>query len=661
MQSPNISNLDNIKGTSNGLNDKVIYFYDQNSGKYEYMSKGIKNLTGYTLKDINDIGFKKIVKKVLCKRNNSYEITGNEGDREIVEEFFGKYLIETKKGELKWFEDNSFTQFDKTGMRKNSIGILRDVTESHESFQQLQEEKSKLNSILDLAEVIFIMVDGQDRITLINNKGCKEFGYTKKEIIGKNWGVLFHDKELIDKYRNIFNPQPKEIEIPILDHSGEPRIINWHKTVLWDDKGNIASIVISGQDITEKKKEENIQKVISQILQAAHSVINLEELFKFIHVSIAGLMPADNFYIALYNKETNFITFPYFIDKYEEEAPPQPFGKGLTEYVLKTGKPFLVDKKKDDELVAKGEAEIVGTQSAIWLGVPLKIQGNTIGVMAVQDYEEKSTYTEKEKEILEAISYPISMAIERKRVEQEREKLIEELKELNLSKDNLFSLISHDLRSPFNSLLGFSEILTTEYDTLTSEEIKEYLKVIYESSKNLYGMTNNLLQFSRFQMGRIEFNPEKLNLEKLINKNVDILMGNIIKKQLTVITNVDADTFVLADEDMLNSIIQNLISNTIKFTNKGGDIKISAKVFPAQEGTENVEIRIEDTGIGISEKNLDKILHNQMFSTPGTEREYGTGLGLLIVKEFMEKNGGKIKIESKLHRGTVFICYLPSA
>jgi signal transduction histidine kinase len=372
-------------------------------------------------------------------------------------------------------------------------------------------------------------------------------------------------------------------------------------------------------------------------------------------------MPAENFYIALYNKETNFITFPYFIDKYEEEAPPQPFGKGLTEYVLKTGKPFLVDKKKDDELVAKGEAEIVGTQSAIWLGVPLKIQGNTIGVMAVQDYEEKSTYTEKEKEILEAISYPISMAIERKRVEQEREKLIEELKELNLSKDNLFSLISHDLRSPFNSLLGFSEILTTEYDTLTSEEIKEYLKVIYESSKNLYGMTNNLLQFSRFQMGRIEFNPEKLNLEKLINKNVDILMGNIIKKQLSVITNVDADTFVLADEDMLNSIIQNLISNTIKFTNKGGDIKISAKVFPAQEGTENVEIRIEDTGIGISEKNLDKILHNQMFSTPGTEREYGTGLGLLIVKEFMEKNGGKIKIESKLHRGTVFICYLPSA
>jgi len=661
MQSSNTSNLDNIKGIYARFNDKVIYYFDQNSGKYEYMSKGIKRLTGYTLQDLNDIGFKKIVREVLSKKSNNHEIANDNGDKKIVEEFFAKYLIETKNGELKWVEDNSFTQFDKTGMKKNSIGILRDVTESHESFVQLQEEKSKLNSILDLAEVIFVMIDGQDRITLINDKGCKEFGYSKKEVIGKKWDYLVQNKKSINKYRNIFNAEPKEIEIPILTRAGEERIINWHKTALRDDNGQIISIVISGQDITERKKEENIQRVISQILQAANSVRNLEELFRFIHNSISGLMPAENFYIAFYNKETNFITFPYFVDKYDKEAPPQPFGKGLTEYVLKTGKPLLVDKKKDDELVAKGETELIGTQSAIWLGVPLKIQNKTIGVMAVQDYEEKSTYTGREKEILKAISHPISMAIERKRVEQEREGLIEELKELNLSKDNLFSLISHDLRSPFNSLLGFSEILTTEYDTLTSEEIKEYLKVIYESSKNLYGMTNNLLQFSRFQMGRIEFNPVKLSLVKLINANADLLMGNVLKKQLNIITNVDEGTFVFADEDMLNSIIQNLISNAIKFTNKGGDIKITTKVIPISEDRKNVEIKIEDTGIGISEKNLDKIIHNQMFSTPGTEREYGTGLGLLIVKEFIEKNKGKIRIQSELHRGTTFFCYLPVA
>ena len=174
-------------------------------------------------------------------------------------------------------------------------------------------------------------------------------------------------------------------------------------------------------------------------------------------------------------------------------------------------------------------------------------------------------------------------------------------------------------------------------------------------------MTNNLLQLSRFQMGRIDFNPVKLNLESVVNRNLDLLMGNVLKKQLNIKTDINEDTFVFADEDMFNSIVQNLISNAIKFNNKGGNISISAKVIPESDEHKNVEMRIEDTGIGISEKNLDKIIHNQMFSTPGTEREYGTGLGMLIVKEFVEKNKGKIKIESKLYHGTTFICYFPAA
>jgi len=253
------------------------------------------------------------------------------------------------------------------------------------------------------------------------------------------------------------------------------------------------------------------------------------------------------------------------------------------------------------------------------------------------------------------------MAIERKRVEQEREKLIEKLSELNASKDKLFSLISHDLRGPFNSLLGFSEILNGEFDSLTDDEIKEYLKVIYESTQNLYGMTNNLLQYSRFQMGRTEFKAEKVDLGKIVDNCVKLLKGTVVKKDINLFKHADRESYIYADEDMLNSVIQNLLSNAIKFTTKGGDVTVLARKVINSEGVNEVELTIEDKGMGISKENIQKILKGEMFSTPGTEREYGTGLGMFLVKEFLEKNGGKLKIESELYKGSKFICSFPLA
>ncbi len=237
------------------------------------------------------------------------------------------------------------------------------------------------------------------------------------------------------------------------------------------------------------------------------------------------------------------------------------------------------------------------------------------------------------------------------------DKLIEKLTSLNSSKDKLISQISHDLRSPFNSLLGFSEILTTEFDTLTKYEIQEYLQAIYEASKNLFGMTNNLLHFSRFQMGRMEYKPENLKLLKIINKCLSLIKGNAIKKQINISMDVSGDIEVFADEDMLISIIQNLISNAVKFTQKNGAVRISAE----PEGTSSVEISVHDTGIGMNKESLDRIFAEKFYSTPGTEKEFGTGLGLILVKEFIEKHNGKLSIESKPGEGSAFHFNLPAA
>lgn len=645
--------------------DKVVYNFNHASKKYDYMSNDIVLLTGYSKDELNKLGIKKIIKEIIVDNLDRQETITSTYESEVVEDYFAKYLITTKSGELKWVEDNSFTRIDLQGKRLNSIGVLRDVTALHKFINQLHEEKNRLDSILEVAEMIFVVIDQNETIHFINRKGSEILGYKKEEIIGRKWSEFVPQKyyaELHKIFDDVFEEEidpVEKLEVPVISKSGEEKIIDWHNTVLRDEKGKIAFNVSSGLDITLQKRESLIQKVISQILAESNQEGNLEDFLKFIHTSVKELMPAENFYIAFHDKEKNMISFPYFIDKYDIDNPPMEFGKGLTEYVLKTGQSALIDKKTDDELVAKGEVELVGTQSAIWLGIPLNTQHSTIGVLVVQDYENPNTYGEREKEILEVISYPISRAMERKRVEQEKAELINKLKDLNASKDKLFSLISHDLRSPFNSLLGFSEILTTEYDTLTNEEIKEYLNVIFEASKNLYSMTNNLLQYSRFQIGRIEFNPVNLNIKKIISNALKLLKGSIIKKQLNIIQSIEVEEEVFADADMLNSIIQNLISNAIKFTNKGGDIKIFAKLIPFFDRPGEIEITIEDTGIGISKAGLDKIFSSQMFSTPGTEREYGTGLGLLLVKEFVERNNGRIKISSKVHHGTTFTFNLP--
>ncbi|OGU49317.1 MAG: hypothetical protein A2080_12680 [Ignavibacteria bacterium GWC2_36_12] len=644
-------------------NNKVIYLFDQNTGRYQYMSSDINNLAGYSIEEFNSKGFKSIVKKVISGKKNTFRTEYNENS-EAVEEFSATYLIERKDGQHRWIEDNAFTKLDKNGKRIYSIGVLRDISEFKEKLDKLIDDKTRLEAILKLSDVIFLMLDKNRNVILLNEKGFEVFGV--KDIIGKNYENLLRGNikdESILLFKKFLDPaseQDIKCEIKCVDHSGEC-ILSWQRTIIKDEDGQLISIIASGQDITEKKKEENIQKIISQILQAANTERNLDELFKFIHDSVSELMSVDNFYIALHDKENNMITFPYFIDKYDTDNSPKSFGNGLTEYVIRKGRAELINKAIDQELASKGETELIGTQSEIWLGVPLKIKGNTIGVLAVQDYEVESTFTEKHKEILEAISHPVSMAIERKRVEQEREKLIDNLSELNTSKDKLFSLISHDLRSPFNSLLGFSEILTGEYDSLTDDEIREYLNVIYEASQNLYGMTNNLLQYSRFQMGRIEFRAEKLDVEKVINNSIKLLKGNIVKKEINIFKDVEPGIYINADEDMLNSIIQNLLSNAIKFTDKGGDVSLSAKKIVNSDGKDEIEFTVEDKGTGISEVNMQKILKGEMFSTPGTEREYGTGLGVVLVKDFIEKNNGTLKIESELYKGSRFICCFPLA
>ncbi|HOK62067.1 MAG TPA: tetratricopeptide repeat-containing sensor histidine kinase, partial [Tenuifilum sp.] len=234
------------------------------------------------------------------------------------------------------------------------------------------------------------------------------------------------------------------------------------------------------------------------------------------------------------------------------------------------------------------------------------------------------------------------------------------LSELNATKDKLFSIIAHDLKNPFNALIGFSDILERNFNHLTDNEKKEYISVISESAQNLYKLLDNLLQWTRAQTGSINYIPEKFKLEPLIKQEVLNLNANAEKKRINVSVNASSAISVYADKNSIATVIRNLLSNAIKFTDIGGTIEIIAsesKDFPKM-----AEVVVKDSGIGIDQDDLERIfMIDGSYSTKGTANETGTGLGLLLCHEFVTKNNGKIWVNSSKGSGSEFHFTIPLA
>jgi signal transduction histidine kinase len=232
--------------------------------------------------------------------------------------------------------------------------------------------------------------------------------------------------------------------------------------------------------------------------------------------------------------------------------------------------------------------------------------------------------------------------------------LTAELAMLNTNKDKFFSIVAHDLRGPFLPLLGNALLLSDMVETLSVEDIREMSGSIARGAQRVMDLLDNLLKWSRIQIGRMEYNPTWLDLQGIVEKNVKLLTPNARNKEITLHNNIVDNLSVYADKNMLDTAIRNLISNALKFSSQGGRVTILAETKKHGEVKDGVvEISIIDTGIGISKENVDKLFRIDMqYTTPGTAQETGSGLGLIMCKEMVEMNGGKIWLESELRQGT---------
>lgn len=232
------------------------------------------------------------------------------------------------------------------------------------------------------------------------------------------------------------------------------------------------------------------------------------------------------------------------------------------------------------------------------------------------------------------------------------------LSELNATKDKLFSIIAHDLKNPFNALIGFSDILERNYSYLTDNEKKEYIAVISESSQNLYRLLDNLLQWTRSQTGSISYIPERFWIDPLIKQEIQHLSAIAEKKKISITVDSDLNQMVFADKNSIATVIRNLICNAIKFTDVGGKIEISAKL--SEENPKMAEVIVKDSGVGIDPEDLPRIfMIDGSFSTRGTANESGTGLGLLLCHDFVTKNNGQIWVNSTKGSGSAFHFTIP--
>ncbi|CAG1769856.1 partial Alkaline phosphatase synthesis sensor protein PhoR, partial [uncultured bacterium] len=226
----------------------------------------------------------------------------------------------------------------------------------------------------------------------------------------------------------------------------------------------------------------------------------------------------------------------------------------------------------------------------------------------------------------------------------------EELLEIVASRDKFISIIAHDIKNPFTALLGFSEFLFKNIDNVDKEEIEEIARAMFQSSRLIFSFLENLLQWARLRTDRIEFNPVMIDLYAVTEGITELLTDNAQLKDITLSNAIPEGTWVFADEPSISSVLRNLISNAIKFSRKGGKVTLSSQIKD-----DYVHVQVSDSGVGMRQEDVAKIFRiDKSHTTVGTNNERGTGLGLKLCKEFVERNGGTIWVESTLNKGSIF-------
>jgi len=507
----------------------------------------------------------------------------------------------------------------------------------NEKAQSVDELKLALYALNSVGECISI-TDLNEKILYVNDAFLKTYGYSLSGLVGQSITIIRSDRNDPQIVSQIHPTTIKEGWRGKLWNKRKDNtefLIELYTTIARDENGDPVAHVGVARDLTEqlcaevilRDTQDKFKNLFTDLKDAVYET-TLDGIF--VDMNPAGL---ELFKVRSLEELNNINAIQFYLNEDERSK--------IINLLEKNGylKDYEINIKKSTGEVAT----VIETSLAI-----KDSSGKIIAYRGIlRDITEQKKNEGKLKQLIERLEY----------VNNQLKISEEELKNTNASKDKFFSIIAHDLRSPFSSLLSFSEFLIEDIDELSKEEIKSFAEKIHESAKNVFTLLENLLQWSKIQSGKIPYQPSNFNISFKINQVTALLTDNAVNKKIHIVNEVSPNAVVFADEDMIFSVIQNLLSNAIKFTNEGGSV-----VFRSLIKASSIDISVTDSGVGIKEEDLPKLLRIDVHHTTyGTKDEKGSGLGLIICKEMIERNRGKMHVESKVEVGTTFTFTLPKA
>lgn len=591
------------------------------NGKITYVNPYFISEFGYHEEEFTTLNFTDLIEKEYLKKFgfdlNVFDVK-NVQTKELP--------LRRKNGSIVFVVGNFSIVSDLNDKPKYYNAILTDITSQKKSERDLLLIKSVFE-----ASTEGISVSSKRKLVLVNERFIKMFGYSNpEEIIGRDPLDMVSNKDIpnvakkIEELENNIN-KPMIFEYQAL-RKDEGVFYAENSTISYRTEQNLYIVSII-RDITEEKRsqlalresEERYRSITENISESLWTAERVSDKLQMV------------FYTSGVKQITGYTQSEFLEDKRLWIKIIHP--NDLSGTISKFKRLYRDPARNKDEIVYR----IIDREGGIvWIKNKVNVIRNKKG----------------EIEKVFGLVSDISLS---KRAEEELKESAENLKKLNDTKDKFISIISHDLRTPFSSIIGFAELL--QDNKLDQEKREQYAKFILESSKSMLSLVNSLLDWTRLQTGRLEFEPKRVNAKTIVANSYQMIAGAAINKNIRILNDVLADVYIHADFDLLLQVFNNLLSNAIKFTNSGGKIIIGA--YPMIE-KRMIRFSVKDEGVGIKEEHLDKLFKvESKFTLAGTAGEKGSGLGLSLCYDIVKKHGGDIWVESAYGQGAEFMFTIP--
>ena len=510
------------------------------------------------------------------------------------------------------------------------IGYVSDLTQQMKSEIKSREHAEFLNLVINAIKSPFFVKNQEHKWVMLNDAAVLMMGQPREALTGKSDYDLYsrEQADIFWKYdEQVFKTGSSSNEEQITWSDGTLHTIVTYKQLYIEKSSGKKFIIGTIHDVSEYKKIEE---------ELRSSVVKYHELFD----------NANDFIITM-DLEGNITNANRTLLNYMQTDLEEFLKHKVYDFITDENHTLAnayKDKILDGTLKEAFELEAIGLS-----GEPVT-------------YEVKASLIVRNN-VPVGFQCLFSDITKRKEAGLNLEKYTQNLIDLNKTKDKFFSIIAHDLRNPYSSMIGFSEILLEDLDQLSKDEIKESVKIIYTSAKNSFSLLENLLAWSRLETGHMPYNPVRIVLFDEVEEVINILFSLAYRKKIEINNLVNPGILLHSDKNMLNTILNNLIMNAIKYTQAGGEINIfaGAPVSDAPSEKSYIKISVADTGVGMDANTLEMLFTSKKLqSQPGTEKEQGTGLGLLLTREMVEKHGGSISAESAPGKGSVFSFLIPT-